>query len=294
MDQGERSASVIVPVYNDPEGIRQTLASLTANVDSRFEVLVVDNGSSDGTRDVIRDFTNDADRITLLVEDDVQSSYAARNRGIENASGEVLAFLDADETVEEGWLDTALETMDDLDVDYLGCRVELTLDENTLVGKYNAHTGFPVKRYLRRENYAPTCALLVRREVLDDAGLLDSRLISGGDIEFGHRVHAAGYEQGYAEDAVVTHPARTSLESLAKKNVRVGRGFCRKQRYHPDRYGSPGIPPTPSGSGSEDSRTPEALRVRIAFAFLSVAMLACRAAGYYYEFLVGSRWCSNP
>ncbi|ELZ39416.1 glycosyltransferase, type 2 [Halorubrum tebenquichense DSM 14210] len=178
--------------------------------------------------------------------------------------------------------------MDEQGVDYLGCNVELTLPEDTLVGRYNAHTGFPVKQYLENENYAPTCALLVRREVFEEVGFFDARLISGGDREFGERVHEAGYDQGYAEDAVVYHPARTRFESLAKKNFRVGRGFCQKQRYYPERYGTPGIPPRPSGSGNDDEEGDElSLATRLAFAFLSFAMLTCRGLGYYYEFLFG-------
>lgn len=284
--------SVIVPVYNDCRGIADTLNSLVAQTQHNQEILVVDNGSTDDTRDVIDGYAQAQENIHLLVEDGIQGSYAARNTGLQHADGDVLAFLDADETVDDDYLEITLEVMNEQDVDYLGCKVELTLPEDTLVGRYNAHTGFPVKQYLENENYAPTCALLVRREVFEDVGPFDARLISGGDREFGERVHEAGYDQGYAQDAVVYHPARTSLESLAKKNVRVGRGFCQKQRYYPERFGKPGIPPQPSGSGNSTgdgnaTYAPDSLFERLAFIFLSIAMLTCRGLGYYYEFFFG-------
>ena len=60
--------------------------------------------------------------------------------------------------------------MNEQDIDYIGCNVELTLPEDTLVGRYNARTGFPEKQYLGEEHYAPTCALLVKREVFEDVG----------------------------------------------------------------------------------------------------------------------------
>jgi glycosyltransferase involved in cell wall biosynthesis len=282
--------SVVIPVYNDPRGIQQTLESVTSQSVTDCEICIIDNNSTDDTPDIIRKYADKHDNITLLVEDEIQGSYAARNKGLEHANGDVIAFLDADETVDEDYLETALEAMDEQDVDYLGCNVELTVDEDTLVGRYNARTGFPVKQYLKEEHYAPTCALLVRQQVFEDVGTFDSRLVSGGDIEFGQRVHDAGYDQGYAEDAVVTHPARTSFESLAKKNFRVGRGFCQKQRYYPERYGKPGIPPTPSGSGdNENESEPESFTTRIAFGVLSLAMLASRGLGYYYEFLFGEK-----
>lgn len=281
---------VVIPVYNDSNGISQTLDSVQQLDDSsvRFEILVVDNGSTDDTRDRINKYTQTHSNVHLFVEDKIQGSYAARNKGIQHADSDVLAFLDADETVDDDWLETALKAMDEQEVDYLGCNVELTLPENTLVGRYNAHTGFPVKQYLENENYAPTCALLVRREVFEDVGLFDARLISGGDREFGERVHKAGYDQGYAEDAVVYHPARTRFKSLIKKNFRVGRGFCQKQQYYPDRYGNPGIPPRPSGTDKKENESDAlSLTTQLAFVFLSLTMLACRGIGYYYEFLFG-------
>jgi glycosyltransferase involved in cell wall biosynthesis len=288
MDTLPESVSTIIPVYNDPRGISQTLGSLVKQDSSSGELLAVDNDSTDETRDAILGYTQTQRNVHLFVEDEIQGSYAARNKGIQHAEGDVLAFLDADETVDDGWLETALQAMQDQNADYLGCNVELTLPENTLVGRYNARTGFPVEQYLETEHYAPTCALLVRREVFEDVGLFDARLISGGDREFGERVYEAGYKQGYAEDATVYHPARTTFESLAKKNFRVGRGFCQKQRYYPERYGKPGIPPTPSGpSGGDDEDESDSLFTRLAFAFLSFAMLACRGMGYYYEFFFG-------
>jgi len=109
--------SIIVPVYDDSAGISQTLDSLLKSCkrcDRR--IYVIDNGSTDDTRDVIQSYTADHDNVHLLVEGEIQGSYAARNKGIEHADGDVLAFLDADETVDEDWLDTALEAMKAQDV----------------------------------------------------------------------------------------------------------------------------------------------------------------------------------
>lgn len=236
------SVSVIIPVYNDPDGVRMTLNSLLAQSypAGNYEVLVVDNGSTDETREVIRRFEATYDHVHLFVEEETQGSYAARNEGIRNATGDVLAFLDADVTVDHDWLERGVEHFSG-DVEYLACDVELySMGRETLAGKYNEHYGFPVERYFEESHFGPTCGLFVRASIFDDVGLFDEKLISGGDGEFGSRVHRAGKEQRFADDLTVYHPTRSSLRSLVDKQVRVGRGFYQRNRRYPDRYGRPG------------------------------------------------------
>jgi glycosyltransferase involved in cell wall biosynthesis len=275
--------AVIVPVYNDPEGIERTLRSLDeANASAALTVTVVDNGSVDNTRRVVEAFDLNNVDVRLLSETAIQSSYAARNTGIRHADADVLAFVDADVTVAEDYFDRALAHLRDRDLDYLGCHVDLSIEgDRTLTARYNAHTGFPIQQYVERHRYAPTCSLVARREVFEDVGLFDPRLISGGDMEFGNRVDAAGYELGYCADAVATHPVRDTFRSLYAKNVRVGRGHCQLQRYYPERYGEPPVPPRHEGLDTDTPDLP--LTDRVAFGVLGTAMTAARASGYARE-----------
>lgn len=283
-DRALVTLAVVVPVYNDPTGTRETLESLRERP-AIDRLLVVDNGSDDGTQRVVREHVAECDDTTLVVESAVQSSYAARNTGLRHTDADVLAFLDADMTVSDEYFDSALTHLHENDLDYMGCRVDLTIPdgERTITARYNAHTGFPVEQYLARHRYAPTCALFVRREVFADVGLFDPRLRSGGDMEFGNRVDAAGYDMGYCADAVAHHPVRSSLRSLYGKNVRVGRGHCQLQRYYPERYGEPPIPPRHEPL---DVDTPDlSLDDRLAFGALSTTMTAARASGYARELI---------
>jgi glycosyltransferase involved in cell wall biosynthesis len=274
---------VVVPVFNDPDGITQTVTSIDPI--RCLAVRIVDNGSTDNTHETVRCLSANIEGVYSHVEPTVQSSYAARNTGIRHTDADVLAFLDADMTVSDGYFDRALTHLRENDLDYLGCRVDLTVpdDERTRTARYNAHTGFPVRQYLDRHRYAPTCALFVRREVFEDVGLFDPRLVSGGDMEFGNRVDAAGYEMGYCADAVVHHPVRSSVRSLYDKNVRVGRGHCQLQRYYPERYGEPPIPPRHEPIDTDAADLP--FDDRLAFGALSTAMTAARASGYARELL---------
>ncbi|GAB3313440.1 glycosyltransferase [Haloplanus salinarum] len=276
--------TIIVPVYNDPAGVARTIDSLSqCQLNDQWALTVVDNGSTDETAATIRCHTSGINTACYISENEIQSSYAARNTGIRNTDADVIAFLDADMTVSDDYFDRALTHLHENDLDYLGCRVDLTVPdgERTRTARYNAHTGFPVEQYLARHRYAPTCALFVRRAVFADVGLFDPRLISGGDMEFGNRVDAAGYDMGYCADAVVHHPVRSSFRSLYGKNVRVGRGHCQLQRYYPDRYGEPPIPPRHEPLDTEPVDLP--LDDRLAFGALSTAMTAARASGYARE-----------
>lgn len=220
--------SVIVPVYNDPDGLRDTLDSLVDQKRSpRYEVIVVDNNSTDETPKVIEEFKEKyPDLVIGCSERDIQSSYAARNTGIEHASGEILAFIDADVTVENTWATDVCERFKKTDVDYLGCNVEMYIPEgeNTFWARYDAAMGLPVEYYLETKYFAPTCALAVRREVIREIGDFDESLISGGDKEFGNRVNDDGFKMEYDSEIIVQHPVRSSLQEHLNKAIRIGKG----------------------------------------------------------------------
>ncbi|WP_331234314.1 glycosyltransferase [Natronorarus salvus] len=235
----EPTLSVVIPVYNDPAGMRLTLESVTEQTypTERYEVLAVDNGSTDGTPEVIRAFSSFYDNVHLLVEDEVQGSYAARNEGIEHARGEVVSFVDADMTVEENWAESVLDSYDRHGWDYMGCPVELYVEgEETLTATYDRTLGgFPVERYMREREFTGTGSLSIRREVFDSVGTFDERIVSQGDGEFGKRVAEAGFVQHFEPTITMYHAARTDLRAWLGKQVRIGRGAIQKQVYYPDR-----------------------------------------------------------
>ena len=99
--------SVVIPVYNDPSGLQDTLESLVAQnfPKDQYEIIVVDNGSTDKTLDVAKMHADKYPQLVkYVIEDNIQSSYAARNKGIIVAKGELISFIDADMTVREEWL----------------------------------------------------------------------------------------------------------------------------------------------------------------------------------------------
>ena len=99
--------SVVIPMYNKAEYIRYTLKSVLAQSFHDFEVIVVDDGSTDNSLKIARQ--TDSDKIRIIAQEN-QGTAVARNTGIEHASGEYIAFLDADDE----WKSNYLETIDTL------------------------------------------------------------------------------------------------------------------------------------------------------------------------------------
>lgn len=288
MSQGSRLVSIVIPVYNDPFGIEATLDSVLEAIDEHeAAICVVDNNSTDNTPTIAQSYVDNFDNVSLVFERDRQSSYAARNKGISSADGDLLTFLDADMTVPTKWLNAALKYIHTHDADYVGSNVELTPPPQLLLaGRYDRHTGFPVEQYIEHQQFAPTSCLFVRRSIFEDVGLFDHRLISGGDKEFGNRVYEAGYDLHFSKNVTAYHPTRNTLRELVAKDFRVGRGLCQLQRYHPDRYGEPGIPPRPSGVKRPDSDIPTL--DRLAIRGLGTFLTGVRGMGYYREYLRSS------
>ncbi len=198
---------------------------------------MVDNGSNNNTQDVAKDYADKYPQLVgFFIEDKIQSSYAARNKGIEKCRGGIIAFLDSNVRVEKNYLSQINEFFQNNDIDYLGCRVELVVITKTITALYNSINDFNIKRDIYKNHYSPTCSLTIRRKVIDIIGLFDSCLESGGDWDLGQRVFKAGLKQAYADDIVVYHSARWRYSSLVEKSKRIARGIAQMTHYYPLEY----------------------------------------------------------
>jgi glycosyltransferase involved in cell wall biosynthesis len=232
--------SVIIPVYNAENTIDRCLKACLnqAGIDENsYEIIVVDNASTDSTQKLLKDYANKYDKIKY-VHESKRSSYAARNKGIKKASGKYLIFVDIDNVPVKTWLSSYMDYSKKLEQNgvrsfLIGGAVEVKIqNENNAYEVYDKLNFLDQERLVKQEKFAVTANLLVERGVFELVGEFDSDLISGGDREFGQRA-SAKFRIYYSPKAKVTHFARNSFKKLMNKNYRIAIGFAQEHyKYH--------------------------------------------------------------
>ncbi|MGL4501774.1 MAG: glycosyltransferase, partial [Planktothrix sp.] len=185
-----------------------------------YEVIVIDNGSAEEIKSVVLQFSQ-----VVANEEKSPGSYAARNKGISLAQGEIFAFTDSDCITHSDWIEKGVENL--LRVNncgLVGGKINIFFKDTknpTAVELYESIMAFPQKNYIEEDKFAVSANLFTFRTVFEKVGLFDTEVKSGGDYNWGGRVFAAGYQLIYAPDVCVDHPARCSFKELYKKIVRV-------------------------------------------------------------------------
>jgi glycosyltransferase involved in cell wall biosynthesis len=217
--------SVIIPVWNGAKTIASCLEAVAGQTIGleKMEVIVVDNGSTDQTSEIVAAFPD-----VVLLTELRPGSYRARNTGLAAATGALVAFTDADCIPIPGWLEAGLEAIGkNPQIGIAAGRVELVaMDSDAASG-----AAFLFERFFafRQEASAAngrsvTANWMSPRQVIDQFGGFDATLMSGGDWKLSGQISAAGYVVAYVPDMCVRHPTRSSLRELAAKRRRVAGG----------------------------------------------------------------------
>lgn len=223
--------SVIIPVLNSSQSLKTCLNALESQTYPKdlFEVIVVDNGSRDDIKELVSKFSQ-----AIFTSENKPSSYAARNKGLSLAKGDVLAFTDADCVPALDWIEKGVATLYRLPRSgMVAGRVECFFeDPNKLssIELYDSLVFFEQKLYVEEGHFGMTANLFTSKKVMDEVGCFDGSLISGGDVKWGNLVYQRGYAQIYAEDVYVAHPARRTFKELREKVIRVTGGH--HEIYH--------------------------------------------------------------
>jgi GT2 family glycosyltransferase len=236
---GKPTISVVVLTWNGIHYLAPCLESLLAQDGADLEIIVVDNGSTDGTPDLM------AERYpgVRLIRNERNLGFAAGNNiGLRAAAGDLMVLLNVDTEVHPGWLAALVAAFEDPATGIVGCK--LLYPDGTIqhAGAYlygprgeSAHVGRFAQddgRFdkLIDSDFVTGAAIAIRRQTLEQIGFLDESFapIYYEDVDWCYRARAAGFRVVYQSQAVVTHhESTTSTEFSYWRKFALNQGRIR-------------------------------------------------------------------
>jgi glycosyltransferase involved in cell wall biosynthesis len=209
--------SIIIPTYNRAHTISSALDSLINQPVDDLEILVVDDGSTDNTRDVLSDYP----QVHYVFQQNAGVSRA-RNTGLKLCSGETIAFLDSDDIVFPNKFSHQLSLLDQdptLDIVYSGWQI-LAEDGRTVQTEYHPLPNEdPLTKMVEDGYFFPIHSALMRRHCYERVGGFDESLPAFEDPDFWIRMALAGFKFGSSPDLVCQY--RMTAGSLGKNIAKL-------------------------------------------------------------------------
>lgn len=243
--------SVILVTWNNRELNRLCLESLFARTEwPNLEVLVVDNGSSDGTRELLAELAGRHANLRVIAFDENRGFPAACNAGLAQATGAYLALLNNDTVVTRGWAAALIaHLVRDPKLGLVGPVTNAIANEARVEVGYSDLAQLPAwaRAWVRDHDgeafSIPMLAffcVVMRREVFEKVGLLDERFGTGmfEDGDYNRRARAAGWQIRCARDAFIHHWQKASFRQLGKDAY--FRLFEENRRKYEEKWGKSG------------------------------------------------------
>lgn len=216
-----------------------------------------------------------------------QSSYHARNAGVDRASGEWLLFLDADCRPRPTLIDDYFAERIDPSCGAVAGRVMARSDQEGLVARYARSRGHLSQAAHMRDEHLPygiTANLLIRRAALDELGGFHEGLRSGGDADVCWRLQDAGWTIAYREAAAVEHSHREKVAALARQAARYSAAIAWMERHRPGSSARPKVARRLARAGvGAIAWTVLGQRERAAFKVLDGVVVVAEGAGWLFS-----------
>lgn len=240
--------SIVVVNCNGREYINKCIQSIIDSNSRDFEIIVVDNGSSDGSVDFIkRKYASLEERFKIVALDKNYGPSKARNEGVKNVKGKYICFLDNDTEVHPNWAIEAINEFEKNDkIGIIQCKLLLAKERNKIdyVGEYLGQNGFLVQRAfggeIDKKQYdqnveilaAKSAGMFIRKDVFDKiGGFDDDYFIYVEETDLGWRSWLAGYKNIFVHKSVVYHEFGTSSITLGKKISSFNAKFHGSKNY---------------------------------------------------------------
>lgn len=225
------AASVIIPTHNAASVLAEQLEALLHQVcGHEFEVIVVLNRCSDGSKKIADRFASRSSIVRVLDASEKPGAAYARNVGSRAASGTALLYCDADDVVGPNWVQGMVDALGEADI--VGGHLELLRGSASVAGAGGApHDGGLMQ--CNEIQIAASCSLACRREVFESTGGWDEAYFSYEDVMFSFAAQRHGYRIGYSSAASAAYRQRDTFRQALKQRANYGRGeamFIRREQ----------------------------------------------------------------
>lgn len=222
--------SIITPIFNGSKYIPnyiKALKNLELSKKVHLKVILVDNGSTDDSVEKIRMLIKEGGigikNLELYSFTEIQSSYAARNFGVQKTNSDYYIFTDIDCEINSEYIINLYQIISKHSYDIIAGDVKLYTESNPNIFEiYDSIFGFNIKAY-KDEDTGITANLVVSDNCIENLGGFDP-YISGADRNFCKKAKREGYSFYFKESIFVNHPARNSFKDLYNKTVRIANG----------------------------------------------------------------------
>jgi GT2 family glycosyltransferase len=213
--------SVIIPAKNADRYLGEQLDALARQTYSgSYEVIVADNGSSDGTHDLVVSYQSRLPVLRIVDAGDRPGASHARNRGAQSASGELLLFCDADDRVDDGWIAAMAEVAEAADL--VGGSVKQMTGDQDDRSIYRAPPTARLPRGLGFLPFASSTCFGIWADTLQELGGWDEEFMVNEDIDICWRAQLKGFGLGFAAKAATEFRGRSELRFFLRQQFRWG------------------------------------------------------------------------
>jgi GT2 family glycosyltransferase len=229
--------SVVVCTYNGSRTIRDCLEGATELEYPNYEVIVVDDGSTDATADIVREFD------VRLIRTQNCGLSSARNTGMYAATGDIIAYVDDDARPDVHWLQYLAATFNTTTHAGIGGPNLPPPDDGPIADCVANAPGGPVHVLLSdtEAEHIPGCNMAFRKECLQAIGGFDEQFrIAGDDVDVCWRLQQWGWTLGFHPSAVVWHHRRNSVRHYWKQQWGYGRAEALLKKKWPEKYNGTG------------------------------------------------------
>ena len=246
------SVSIIIPTFNGSRRIGNCLDALLKQTGNRdVEILVVDDGSTDNTADVVRGYKD----VRLILQANAGPA-AARNHGAQQANGEIILFTDDDCVPVETWLEAMLEPFHDPEV--VGAKGTYRTHQKELAARFvqiEYEDRYRLMEGLSSIDFVDTYSAAFRRDRFLEMNGYDTSfpVACAEDIELSYRMSARGWKMKFVPTAIVYHTHPDTFGKYLKKKYKFAFWRVLAVRKNPSK-------------GVKDSHTPQIMKLQLLFA----------------------------